>query len=430
MNDNFVLKGTVCYSRSRTEIAVFPDSYVVCEKGISRGVYQTLPKEYQALPLTDYGDKLILPGLVDLHTHAPQYPFRGTGMDLELVEWLQSRAFPEEAQYSNLDYARTAYRRFVERLTRSATTRACVFATRHREATELLMDLLEDSGLATFVGKVNMDRNAPEDLREESAQVSARETRLWLEETEGRYRRTRPILTPRFIPSCTEELLEALGDIQQERGLPVQSHLSENPEEIRWVKELCPQAEFYGDAYDRRGLFGKDPSGRPFPTIMAHCVWSSPEEVARMKENGVFVAHCPASNTNLSSGIAPVRTYLDAGLRVGLGSDVAGGHTESLFRAMTDAVQVSKLYWRLVDQTVKPITFAEAFYLATKGGGAFFGNVGSLEDGYEFDAIVLDDSPLSHPQALTALQRLERAAYLSLDLLGLHAKYVAGRQLF
>ena len=98
MNDNFVLKGTVCYSRSRTEIAVFPDSYVVCEKGISRGVYQTLPKEYQALPLTDYGDKLILPGLVDPHTHAPQYPFRGTGMDLELVEWLQSRAFPEETR--------------------------------------------------------------------------------------------------------------------------------------------------------------------------------------------------------------------------------------------------------------------------------------------------------------------------------------------
>ena len=149
-----------------------------------------------------------------------------------------------------------------------------------------------------------------------------------------------------------------------------------------------------------------------------------------MKENGVFVAHCPASNTNLSSGIAPVRTYLDAGLRVGLGSDVAGGHTESLFRAMTDAVQVSKLYWRLVDKTVKPITFAEAFCLATKGGGAFFGNVGSLEEGYAFDAIVLDDSSLSHPQALTAPQRLERAAYLSLDLLGLHAKYVAGRQLF
>lgn len=430
MNDSFVLKGTVCYSRSQTEIAVFPDSHVVCEKGISRGVYRTLPEGYQALPLTDYGDKLILPGLVDLHIHAPQYPFRGTGMDLELVEWLQSRAFPEETQYSDLDYARTAYRQFVDRLTRSATTRACVFATRHREATELLMDLLEDSGLATFVGKVNMDRNAPEALREESAQSSARETRLWLEETEGRYRRTRPILTPRFIPSCTEDLLEALGEIQQERGLPVQSHLSENPEEIRWVKELCPQAAFYGDAYDRRGLFGKDREGRPFPTIMAHCVWSSPEEVARMRENGVFVAHCPASNTNLSSGIAPVRTYLDAGLRVGLGSDVAGGHTESLFRAMTDAVQVSKLYWRLVDQTVKPITFAEAFYLATKGGGAFFGNVGSLEEGYEFDAIVLDDSPLSHPQALTALQRLERATYLSLDLLGLHAKYVAGRRLF
>lgn len=426
----FVLKGTICYSRSQTEIAVFPDSYVVCEKGVSRGVYPTLPEAYQALPLMDYGDKLILPGLVDLHIHAPQYAFRGTGMDLELMDWLQSQAFPEEAKYSDLDYAQRAYGQFAQHLRNSATTRACVFATRHREATELLMEQLEDTGLVTFVGKVNMDRNAPDALREESAETSAQETLLWLDQISGRFQRTKPILTPRFIPSCTEDLLARLQQIQQDSGLPVQSHLSENPEEIQWVKELCPEAAFYGDAYDRWGLFGKDSRGQAVNTIMAHCVWSSPEEVTRMKENGVFIAHCPSSNTNLSSGIAPVRTYLDAGLRLGLGSDVAGGHTESLFRAMTDAVQVSKLYWRLVDQAVKPITFAEAFSMATKGGGAFFGQVGSLEEGYEFDAIVLDDSPLSHPQALTVLQRLERAAYLSLDLLGLHAKYVAGKQLF
>lgn len=430
MSDSFVLKGTVCCSRSLTEIAVHPDAYVVCEEGVCRGVFDALPAVYGGLPLTDFGERLILPGLVDLHIHAPQYPFRGTGMDLELIDWLETRAFPEEAKYSDPDYAETAYRQFVDRLTRSATTRACVFATRHRESTELLMDLLEESGLVSCVGKVNMDRNAPESLREGSAALSARETRLWLEETAGRYRRTKPILTPRFIPSCTDTLLEELQTIRQDWDLPVQSHLSENPGEIRWVQDLCPEADFYGDAYDRRGLFGRNRRGQFFPTVMAHCVWSPPEEVARMKENGVFVAHCPTSNTNLSSGIAPVRRYLEAGLKVGLGSDVAGGHTESLFRAMTDAIQVSKLYWRLVDPEAKPITFPEAFYLATKGGGAFFGNVGSFEPGYEFDAIILDDSLLPHPQPMTALQRLERAAYLSLDLLGLHAKYVVGRQLF
>lgn len=430
MSDSFVLKGTVCFSRSLTEIDVHPAAYVVCEEGGSRGVFDALPAVYAGLPLTDFGDRLILPGLVDLHIHAPQYPFRGTGMDLELIDWLETRAFPEEAKYSDLNYAKTAYRQFVDCLTRSATTRACVFATRHRDSTELLMDLLEESGLVTCVGKVNMDRNAPEDLREASAEISVRETRLWLEETAGRYRRTKPILTPRFIPSCTDALLKALGEIRREQGLPVQSHLSENPGEIRWVRDLCPEADFYGDAYDRRGLFGRDRRGQSFPTVMAHCVWSPPEEAARMRENGVFVAHCPASNTNLASGIAPVRRYLEAGLRVGLGSDVAGGHTESLFRAMTDAIQVSKLYWRLVDPEAKPLAFPEVFYLATKGGGAFFGNVGSFEPGYEFDAIVLDDGPLPHPQPMTALQRLERAAYLSLDLLGLHAKYAAGRRIF
>ena len=119
---------------------------------------------------------------------------------------------------------------------------------------------------------------------------------------------------------------------------------------------------------------------------------------------------------NLSSGIAPIRKYLDLDLKIGLGSDVAGGQSESIFRAITDSIQVSKMYWRHVNQTCKPIIFSEAFFLATKGGGEFFGKVGSFESDYEFDAIVLDDSCLEHPQQLSVLQRLERAVYLSLDV--------------
>lgn len=146
-----------------------------------------------------------------------------------------------------------------------------------------------------------------------------------------------------------------------------------------------------------------------------------------MKENGVFVAHCPASNDNLCSGVAPISEYLEKGLKVGLGSDVAGGQTESIFRAMVDAIQASKLRWRLYDKNVKPLTFANAFYLATKGGGEFFGKVGSFENGYEFDAVVLDDSALLHPQPLDLLQRLERFAYLSGDVCGgVAAKFVQG----
>ena len=152
--------------------------------------------------------------------------------------------------------------------------------------------------------------------------------------------------------------------------MPVQSHLSENPSEAKWVKELCPWSEFYGDAYDRFGLFG---SGGP--TLMAHCVYSDDKEIERIKERGVYIAHCPESNMNLSSGIAPVQRFLEGGIHVGLGSDVAAGSTENIFHAMRQAIQASKIRWRLQDSSLKPLTIEEVFYMATKGGGEFFGKV-------------------------------------------------------
>ena len=162
---------------------------------------------------------------------------------------------------------------------------------------------------------------------------------------------------------------------------------------------------------------------------MAHCVWSTDEEVELMRKNGVYVAHCPASNMNLTSGIAPIRKYLDLGLNIGLGTDIAGGHSDSIFRAITDTIQVSKMYFRLVDEAYKPLVFSEAFYLATKGGGSFFGNVGSFEEGYEFDAVVMDDSVLVHPQDLKLVERMERAVYLGLDQKKVIAKFVNGRKI-
>lgn len=428
---DYVLNGHICYSSTPTQLHICENGYVVCIDGKSAGVYETLPSEYAGLPLIDYRDKLIIPGLVDLHIHAPQYTYRGLGMDMELLDWLNEQAFPEESKYEDLTYAREAYSIFAQAMRNSATTRACIFASRHRPATELLMELMEQSGIVSYVGKVNMDRDAPDGLREESAEYSAEETSGWIAATMDKFRHTKPIITPRFIPSCTDELMEKLGEIQSAYGVPVQSHISENQGEIELVHRLRPQDSFYGEGYDKYGLFGRDyDKDTEVKTVMAHCVWSSEEEQALMKRNGVFIAHCPASNMNVASGIAPIRTYLEKGLKLGLGSDVAGGQSDSIFRAMTDAIQVSKLYWRVVDRSVKPITFPEAFYMATKGGGEFFGQVGSFEAGYEFDAVVLDDSCLPHPQKMTVLQRLERGAYLSLDMKGIAAKYVAGENLF
>ena len=427
---DFVLKGNICYSVSPAELITKENAYVVCKDGKSCGVFDELGDEYKDLPVMDYGDKLIIPGLIDLHIHASQYSYRGLGMDLELMDWLQKYAFPEESKYISEDYARKAYSIFAQQMKKSATTRGCIFATRHRIGTEILMELMEDTGMITYVGKVNMDREAPDSIREESAQYSAEETSRWIEESRERFTNTKPVITPRFVPSCTDELMAELGKIQKKYGVPVQSHVSENLGEIEFVRQLRPNNEFYGDVYDEYGMFGRDyENDREVKTVMAHCVWSGDKEIELMKNNGVFICHCPASNMNVASGIAPIRTYLDRGLKVGLGSDVAGGQTESLFRTITDTIQVSKLRWRLVDQTLKPVTFEEAFYMATKGGGEFFGKVGSFEEGYEFDAVVLDDSNAPHPQELSIIQRLERAAYLAVDLTGVKGKFVAGRQI-
>lgn len=421
---NFVVKGNICYSKNLKTLHMIKQGYLVCQDGKSAGVYEELPMAYEHYPLEDYGDQILIPGLVDLHIHAPQYAFRGLGMDLELLDWLNTNTFPEETKYGDPDYAEQAYRIFVNNLTKSGTTRACVFATVHSQATTVLMDQLEKSGLITMVGKVNMDRNTPDYLVEKSAEQSAKDTVDWLEMIAGKYERTKPILTPRFIPTCSDELMKRLKTIQKQYQLPVQSHLSENPGEVSWVQELCPESAFYGDAYDQYGLFGGD-----CKTVMAHCVYSGEEERKRMKERGVFMAHCPQSNTNLASGIAPIRRFLEEGNSVGLGSDVAGGFTESIFRAMVEAVQMSKIYWRLVNQEDQPLAIEEAFYLATKGGGAFFGKVGSFEPGYEFDLLVLDDSSLLHPQELTVKERLERFIYLS-DERHIVGKYVGGRNIW
>lgn len=299
MAENFVLKGNICYSQDSRTLICVEQGYLVCADGESAGVYKELPQMYAGFPLTDYGDRLIVPGLTDLHLHAPQYSFRGLGMDLELLEWLNTRTFPEEAKYSDMEYAGKAYTIFAENMKHSATTRACIFATMHREATELLMDLMEETGLKTMVGKVNMDRNSPDILVEETAE-SLRETRQWLEDIKGRYRNTVPILTPRFIPTCSDTLMEELKKIQMEYDLPVQSHLSENKGEIDWVKELCPWSEFYGDAYDHFGMFG---SG--VKTIMAHCVWPPEKEIQRMRDNGVYVPIVPSPTPTCPPALRP-----------------------------------------------------------------------------------------------------------------------------
>jgi guanine deaminase len=419
----WAIKGNIIYSKNSDELVTVKNGFVVCKNDKIIQVYKELPEQYKNIQITDYGNHLVIPGLCDLHVHAPQYSYRGSGMDLELLDWLNAYTFPEEAKFENIDYAKKNYKDFVNALGKSPTTRASIYATIHVDSTVELMNLLEESGLATYVGKVNMDRNSPDILTEENAETAMKNTVEWLESVIGKYQNTMPVITPRFIPSCDGELLKILGELSEKYNIPNQSHLSENINEINWVRELEPESAFYGDAYYRYNLFGGKNK-----TIMAHCVYSEDTEIELIKQQGVYIAHCPASNTNIASGIAPAKRYLEENLNIGLGTDVAGGHSLSMFRAIADAIQVSKLRWRLVDSSFLPLKVSEAFYMATKGGGSFFGKVGSFEKGYEMDAVVIDDSMLNMQNVNNIENRLERIIYLDNDV-NIVSKYVKGKKL-
>ena len=351
----------------------------------------------------DFGDRLLIPAMNDLHVHAPQYRNQGIAMDLELMDWLQQYTYPEETKYADTGYAERMYSRFVHDLWRFGTMRSCVFATSHTESTRVLMRLFREAGMGALVGKVGMNRLCPEALSESVEKMVKGYEALVLESAPL----VRPIITPRFIPSCTPEMLRACGELAAKYKLPVQSHLSENKDEIALVQKQEPDSTGYGDAYDRYGLFGQT------PTVMAHCVYTEGEELELVKRRGVMVAHCPTSNLNVSTGIAPIRQFLDEGLHVGLGSDISGGHDLSIFRVMVYAIQVSKAYYQQHRER-KFLTLSEVFWLATKSAGSFFGQVGSFEPGYEFDALVVNDSDLNHDN-YTLLERLERYIYLGDD---------------
>ncbi|MBR1681900.1 MAG: amidohydrolase family protein [Bacteroidaceae bacterium] len=412
-----IYHANIIHTPERQRFEVIPHGYVAVSDGRVEGVYRELPAHLADCPVTDWGDRLLIPAMNDMHVHAPQYRNQGIAMDEELLPWLQNYTFPEELKYADTAYAARMYRHFVHDLWRHGTMRAVAFASVHFESTRILMRLLDDAGMGGRVGKVNMNRNCPEGLQESVEEARAACDAL-VQEFEREDSRVRPIVTPRFIPSCTPDLLAACGEMARRYHLPVQSHLSENHDEIALVRALEPESRHYADAYDRYGLLG--PS-----TVMAHCVWTDGDEFEMLRQRGVMVAHCPTSNFNVASGLAPVRRFLDAGIPVGLGSDVSAGHDFSIFRMMVYAIQVSKMHYER-DHSCAFLTLSEAFWMATKCAGAFFGRVGSFEPGYDFDALVIDDSPLVIDDSYTLLQRLERFVYIGDDR-HIAARYCQGR---
>lgn len=400
-----VLKGNIVFTKEKEAFNVYEGAYIVVEDKTIVGIYKVLPEEYQTNPpsvvLLDYGDALIIPSFIDLHIHAPQFMQMGIGLNLELLDWLKQYTFMLEQQFEDVHYAKKVYPEFVEALYQNGTLRSVIYGTIHNGSNDVLVEELKKKGLSAYVGKVNMDQNAPETLLQD-AEVSLSETRAFILKHQPEDL-VKPIITPRFAPSCTSKLLKGLGDLSKELQVPIQTHLSENLNEVEWVKELFPSCDNYSSVYREHGLYGEE------KTLLAHAIYLNEEEVQMTKESNVYLVHCPNSNMNLSSGIMPVTQYLDEGMQMGMGSDVGAGHRMGMNLTICSAIQCSKML-HIFDPTKRILSESEAFYLGTKGNGKFFGNTGSFEEGYLFDALIIKDP---HPLVsdLKPLERLQRFLY-------------------
>ncbi|KAK3049353.1 hypothetical protein LTR09_009272 [Extremus antarcticus] len=339
-------------------------------------------EEAKIVRILDYG--FFFPGFIDTHIHAPQYPNAGLFGKTTLLDWLNTYTFPLECSFSSLEVARRIYNRVVARTLSHGTTTACYYATNHVPATNLLADICQSRGQRAFVGRVCMDRLSPDYYRDESVEAAVRDSRECIEyvrSIDPESDLIAPVVTPRFAPSCSGEMLGALGDLLKETGCLAQTHISENPRECELVRELFPERKSYADVYDTAGLLTEK-------MVLAHAVHLTDEETVLIKARDAKISHCPASNTAITSGRAKIRLMLDAGLTVGLGTDVSGGHTPSILAQAREALFVSRHVAMDHGHEAK-LSVEESLYLATRGGAKVVGledRIGGFEVGKQWDA--------------------------------------------
>jgi guanine deaminase len=401
-------------------------SYVYHEDGfvaidgdriVGVGDFKDMPRDSAAL--TQLGrNALIVPGFIDTHLHAPQMEMIGS-YGGHLLEWLNRYTFPTEAKFSDPAHAAEIATAFFDELLRNGTLCAMIFSTIHAEATEIFFAEAERRGFRGIIGKTMMDRNAPTALLE-NVRDSYDQSRAILQKWHNRGL-LRYAITPRFAPTSTPELLAAAGQLKREfPDAYVQTHISENQNEVTWVQQLFPEAE-YADVYDRYGLLGER-------TVLAHGVWLTEEELDLLARRKARIAHCPNSNLFLGSGLFRLHHTLDAGVAVGLGTDIGAGTTPSMFTAMADAYKVQQV------QNVSLSPF-HLWYLATLGGArtlSLEGESGSIETGKSADFLVLD----LHATPLVSM-RSDRASSIEDLLAGLifmgddrvvQKRFIAGRE--
>ena len=336
-----------------------------------------LRRAHPEMAVTDYGDALILPGFVDAHVHYPQTAMIAS-WGKRLIDWLNSYTFPEEMRFVDAAYAREIAARYFDLTLANGTTTVASYCTIHPESVEAFFEEARVRGVAAVAGKTCMDRNAPDGLRD-TVQSGYDDSKRLLEAWDG-VDRLRYAITPRFSPTSTREQLEALGGLWGEHPqCLMQTHLSEQTEEIAWVAELFPEARDYLDTYEATGLLGGN-------GLYGHAIHLTPRERARLKEVGAATIHCPTSNMFIGSGLYDLKGLAGEAHRIGLATDTGGGSSFSMLRTMAAAYEVAQLNGFACHPS-------ELLWLATAASAEALGmgdRIGSLKAGYDGDLVVLD----------------------------------------
>ncbi|MGP4129882.1 guanine deaminase [Pantoea tagorei] len=362
------------------------DGVLLLEAGRIVGLHRWETLSHAPADLIDLRGRLIVPGFVDTHIHYPQTEMIGAFGE-QLLQWLSHYTFPVESQYHCADHAAAMSAFFLQQLLANGTTSALVFGTVHPQSVEALFSAAEAIEMRLIAGKVMMDRHAPEALLETPEQSYA-DTRALIERWHGRGRLSYA-LTPRFAPTSTPALLEKVRQLRQEYpDVWLHTHLSENPQEVAWVKSLFPQHDGYLDVYHRHQLTGRR-------SLFAHCLHLEDHEWQCLHHTDSAIAFCPTSNLFLGSGLFNLKRSWQQGVRIGIGTDVGAGTTFNMLQTLGEAYKVGQLQqYRL--------SAAEAFYHATLGGAHALDlhhHIGNFAPGKEADFVVLDP-------AVSPLQRL------------------------
>ena len=406
-----IFLGTAFTSKSPKEVQILKNNlFFVNELGTIEKI--TAPEDSEYLNLMNFykgkeyfhqleDHQYLLPGFVDLHVHASQWGQAGTALDIPLNDWLNTYTFPIESKFADLDYAQKVYQDVVSTLLANGTTTVLYFATVHKEASILLAQICADKGQRGLVGKVVMDNpdQNPEYYKDKDTQTALADTEEFIlavkaigdDTKQGVY----PVVTPRFIPSCTDEALKGLGDLAAKHNTHIQSHCSESDWEHGYVQDRFKKNDAF--ALNDFGLLSDK-------SVMAHCNFINDEDAELFAKTGTAIAHCPISNAYFANSVIPIAHFHSKGVEIGLGTDISGGFSPSLY----DNIRQSVISSRMLEDGVNTklpanergvpgsrITVNEAFHLATAGGADSLSlPVGRFAENYSWDAQIIDTTNL------------------------------------